>query len=359
MMCLIARQRLAPLTAGLQLTRMLRFARLPLLIAAVAIGCSKQALSSIVSAIASAADPPPAGDVREDVFHSDALGVRKHAMVYLPPSYAKDTTKRYPVVYYLHGLFGTETDWASKGSIDVAADSLFARGTPEMIIVLPDGDDGWYTTWTTQISYRTCADTLRVESADRYCTQRQRYDDYIARDLVRFIDAKYRTVNDPGRRGIGGLSMGGYGALSIALRYPDVFGAAVSHSGVVSPLYTGPRPFAAPPRYATTIEEVRPTTGTFWPRYQMFWGSDLERWRAADPARLAESLRRRGGRIPALFIDCGVDDGLIDQNRALHAELTRLQIRHTYAEWPGAHTWRYWSTHVRESLKWMGQEVGR
>ena len=331
---------------------------LPFVVAALSLGCSTQALQNIATAIAAASAPPPAGEVREDIFTSDALGVRKHVMVYLPASYGTDTTRRYPVVYYLHGLFGTETDWASKGSIDVAADSLFARGTPEMIIILPDGDDGWYTTWTTQVNRRTCADTVRVESADRYCVQRQRYDEYIARDVVKFIDSKYRTVKDPGRRGIGGLSMGGYGALSIALRYPDVFGAAVSHSGVVSPLYTGAKPFATPPRYATTIEELRPTAGSFWARYQLFWGEDLERWRAADPARLAESLRRRGGRMPALYIDCGVDDSYIDQNRALHYELNRMQIAHTYNERPGAHTWRFWSTNVRESLAWMGRRIG-
>lgn len=319
--------------------------------------CKSLSLASIASAISSASSPPPAGEVRAEIFESSALGVRKHAVVYLPPSYGTDTTRRYPVVYYLHGLSGTERDWLSKASIDVAADSLFARGTPEMIIVLPDGDDGWYTTWTTQWPYRTCADTIQTEVAERYCVQRQRYDEYIARDLVRFVDSKYRTINDPGRRGIGGLSMGGYGAISIALRYPDVFGAAVSHSGVVSPMYVGPKPFREPVKYATTAEEIRATTG-FWARYQMYWGTNIARWREADPAHIAEALRQRGGRAPAIYFDCGVDDAYIEQNRALHSELTRLQITHTYQEFPGGHTWRYWSTHVRESVAWMGRRVG-
>ena len=338
---------------------MRRSARCSLLAAAaLSLGCHSQFFSSIASAVASAATPPPNGDVHEDVFMSNALGVRKHAVVYLPASYAKDTARRYPVVYYLHGLSGTETDWASKGSIDVAADSLFDRGTPEMIIVLPDGDDGWYTTWNAQIGFRTCADTVRTESSDRFCVQHQRYDDYIARDLVRFIDLKYRTINDPGRRGIAGLSMGGYGAVALALEHPDVFGAAASHSGVVSPLYIGPKPFREPAKYATTFDELRLAAVPFLGRYQMFWGEDLDRWRANDPASLAAALRRRGGRMPALSIDCGVDDPYVEQNRALHSELTRLQITHVYAEWPGAHTWRYWSTHVRESLAWMGQRIG-
>ena len=280
-------------------------------------------------------------------------------MVYLPPSYGRDTTRRYPVAYYLHGLSGAEADWVAKGGIDMAADSLFAAGAPEMIIVMPDGDDGWYTTWARQFSFRSCADTLRIEAPDRHCVERQRYDEYIARDVVAFVDARYRTLPAREHRGIAGLSMGGYGALSLALHFPDVFSAAASHSGVLAPLYTGPRPFAEPARFAATVDEVRPTAGGFWPRYLNYWGTDLGRWHEADLARTAEALQRRRVTMPALFIDCGVDDGFIDQNRALHSELTRMRIEHAYKEWPGAHSWRYWSTHVRESLAWMGTRIAR
>ena len=296
------------------------------------------------------------GTVHEDVFFSQALGVRKHLAVYLPPSYSRDTTRRFPVAYYLHGLSGSETDWLSRAAIDVIADSLATAGGPEMIVVMPDGDDGWYANWADPIPYRACADTTRNESPNRYCVQRADYEDYIARDLVSFIDSRYRTMDDRAHRGIGGLSMGGYGALILALRHPDVFGAAASHSGVVSAMYSGPKPFAAPARYATTVDELRALGSAFWNRYTRFYGSDLERWRGADPARVAERLKQANRPIPALFIDCGRDDGLVDQNRALDWELTRLGIPHKYAEWPGAHTWRYWSTHVPESMAWMSRQ---
>jgi len=299
----------------------------------------------------------PNGTVHEDLFVAPSLGVAKHLVVYLPPSYARDTTRRYPVAYYLHGLGGAESDWVAKGGIDAAADSLFTRGTPEMIIVMPDSDDGWYTTWAKQIDYRTCADTVHGEAPESYCVAHERYDDYIARDVVRFVDSRYRTLADRGHRGIGGLSMGGYGALSIALHYPDVFSAAASHSGVVSPMYVGPHPFAAPAKYATAEDLSRPNAAAYWARYQMYWGTDLERWRAADPAQAAALVQRHGARMPSLFIDCGTEDALLDQNRALHDELSRLHVRHEYAEWPGSHTWRYWSTHVRESLAWMGKQM--
>ena len=302
-------------------------------------------------------DVPAAGSVHEDVFFASSLGVRKHVVVYLPPSYGRDSTRRFPVAYYLHGLSGTETDWLSKGSIDVVADSLAQAGLPEMIIVLPDGDDGWYTSWVDPVPYASCADTLHVESPDRYCVVSPRYDDYVAHDVVAWVDSHYRTRADRAHRGVGGLSMGGYGAMSLALHYPEVFGAGASHSGVVSPMYVGPHPYASPPRYATTTDELK--AGSFWPRYLHFWGTDLERWRAADPAHMAEQLVGRGGPVPALFIDCGTEDGLVDQNRAFDGELRRLNITHWYAEWPGAHTWRYWSTHVRESLAWMADQIGR
>lgn len=300
----------------------------------------------------------PTGSVHEDVFFSPSLGVRKHVVVYLPPSYGSDSARRYPVAYYLHGLAGAETDWISKGSIDVTGDSLFAFGTPEMIIVMPDGDDGWYTTWENQVAFRTCADTLHNESPDRYCVEHERYDDYIARDVVQHVDRHYRTVADRAHRGIAGLSMGGYGAMILALRHPDIFGAAASHSGVLSPMYTGPHPFSEPIRYASTIDEIRPAAGPYWTRFLNYWGTNLDRWRAVDPARAAELLVRRRSQLPSLFIDCGRDDGFVDQNRAFHAELTRLGITHVYAEWPGAHTWRYWSTHVAQSLAWMGTRIG-
>ena len=308
-------------------------------------------------------DPAPLesvllGSLHEDVIHSAALGAWKHAVIYLPPSYSKDTTRRYPVAYYLHGLGGSEADWVSKGGIDGAADSLFTAGTPEMILVMPDGDDGWYTTWTTQVPYATCADTLHVESPDRYCVQHERYDDYIARDVVAYIDSHYRTKADRAHRGIGGLSMGGYGALTIAMHYPNVFAAAASHSGVVSPMYVGPHPFAEPIRYGESAEQIKPTTG-FYARYLLYWGTDMSRWAEADPAHIAAQMVKRGTRMPAIFFDDGRDDPFLDQNRALDAALTELRVAHSYAEWPGAHNWRYWSTHVRESLAWMGQRIGR
>ena len=151
--------------------------------------------------------------MRVERFFSPALGVEKHYVVYLPPSYATAPTRRYPVAYYLHGLTGNEADWVALASIDVVADSLIAGGGPEMIVVMPDGDDGWYTNWEEAPQpYGVClVDTLLNRAAPALCVVEARYEDYIARDLVRHVDSTYRTLADRRHRGIAGLSMGDSG----------------------------------------------------------------------------------------------------------------------------------------------------
>ncbi|HKO15578.1 MAG TPA: alpha/beta hydrolase family protein [Gemmatimonadaceae bacterium] len=297
--------------------------------------------------------------VRADRFYSEALGAWKDFFVLLPASYGRSPARRYPVAYYLHGLSGSEGDWLARAGIDHVADSLVAGGAPEVILVLPDGDDGWYSDWPAEVPLATCADTLHSESPGKFCVAHQRYDRYVAHDLVSYVDAHYRTRADRAHRGIGGLSMGGYGAIAIALRHPDRFAAAASHSGVLSSLYIGPKPFAAPASYAAGLDTLRALHASFLPRLESAWGSDAAGWRANDPAQLAAALRARHTSLPALFVDCGSEDGLVDENRAFHWELTRLGIPHRYAEWPGAHTWRYWSTHVSESLSWMSGVIGK
>ena len=161
----------------------------------------------------------------------------RRMMVYLPPSYDTSSSRQYPTVYLLHGFLGNYTFFAwsmnafaqSMGmdlglDIRAIADSLIAAGaTEEMIIVMPDGlssyGGGWYERSPVIGNYR----------------------DYIARDLVAYIDGKYRTIPNRGSRGISGHSMGGYGALCLAMEYPEVFGAVAA----MSPGF--PNDFSVPP----------------------------------------------------------------------------------------------------------------
>ncbi|HEY4658787.1 MAG TPA: alpha/beta hydrolase-fold protein [Gemmatimonadaceae bacterium] len=324
------------------------------------------ALALLLQAAAlGAGGTPPAtarGTVVTDTLWSQALGTRKLVIVYLPPSYGRDATRRYPVAYYLHGITGRETDWTRQGQLDVVMDSLAAAGAQEMIVVMPDGDDGWYTTWNALPSYDDCRrKPPERESAESYCVPWPHYDDYVARDVVQFVDRKYRTEAVRAHRAIGGLSMGGYGAVTLAFVYPDIFSAAASHSGVLAPLYMGPHPFAGVPVWAESGEALERGWGRLWPLLMPVFGRDTATWWARDPGRRLDRFLASKGReaLPALFLDVGTEDGLADHSRAFRALAERRGVAITYHEWPGAHDWKYWRAHVGESLSWLGAQIAR
>jgi S-formylglutathione hydrolase FrmB len=340
-----------------------RAAGAALLLAAASLAATTTAPPASARQTTASPDLPRAvaGRVRVDTLFSPSLGARKQFVVYLPPSYDAEPSRRYPVAYYLHGLWGDEWNWTRNGGLATVMDSLIAAGGPEMVVVMPDGDDSWYTTWNALVTAAECQrDTVRKEPADSYCVPWPHYDDYVARDLVARVDSAYRTRADRAHRGIAGLSMGGYGALSLALRYPDVFSAAASHSGILAPLLlsTGPFSAAAPPRYASDPDTIARRWGRPGAGLLLAFGRDTAGWWARDPGRLARRVREtRPREMPALAFDVGVDDYARDQNRALHHTLDALRVPHAYTEHPGAHDWTYWRAHVGESLAWLGARV--
>lgn len=327
---------------------------------AAAVALTLGAAAAAVAMPVREAEPAvPRGTVVVDTFWSQALGVRKQVVVYLPPSYGGDTARRYPVAYYLHGAWGDETNWTRVGRLEATLDSLAAAGVPEMIVVMPDGDDGFYTTWNWLGDYAACrrGRSANAEPAGSYCVPWPHYDDYIARDLVGYVDRAYRTVPDRAHRGVAGLSMGGYGAVALALGYPDVFSAAASHSGVVAP--------AAQRRGADTLVRdfdlavlERGYGRTLWRLFPPVFGKDSMGWNARDPLRMALRLQsRQPAMMPALFVDCGTGDAFIGQNRAFRDGLRRARIPVEYAEHDGGHTWDYWRRHAAESAAWLAHRV--
>lgn len=311
--------------------------------------------------------PPVRGALRADTIWAQSLGTHKRLVMYLPPSYARDTMRRYPVLYYLHGLTGNEDDWVKQARLDDVMDSLIARGSPEAIVVMPDGDDGWYTTWHQLPDLAACrANSERVEPAATFCVPWPHYDDYIARDVVDYVDRTVRTLADAAHRGIGGLSMGGYGAVTLGLRYPDVFTAVASHSGVLAPALfapatLGPQPMPAtgaePIRWARTPDELREAAGARYGWFTDAFGPDTIGWYARDPSHLVRRLVTAGTAVPALYLDAGVSDSFHDQNRAFVTTLLSLGLSHQYTEPSGGHTWTYWRTQLPHSLHWMLERV--
>lgn len=332
-----------------------------LLLAALLVGRTVPAQSS-----ASAGPAPSArGALRIDTVWSQSLGTTKRLYVYLPPSYARDTSARYPVLFYLHGVGGDEENWVRLARLDRVMDSLVAAGHGEAIVAMPDGDDSWYTTWAALPDLAGCRrDTARAEPADRYCVPWPHYDDYVARDLVAHVDSAYRTRRAARHRGIGGLSMGGYGAVTLALRYPDVFAAAASHSGVLAPALLAPR--EVPPdvgvaalQWARTPDELRRAAGE--PRYTRWFvpafGRDTIGWYAREPAKLVARLLAAGTPVPALHLDCGVADPYLGQTRAFAAGLRAYGVPFAYREAPGGHSWDYWRAQLPASLAWLLERV--
>ena len=317
------------------------------------------ALCAASLAAASLAAPLEAqGRLTTDTVRSHAMGARKAFVVWLPPSYDAEPARRYPVAYYLHGHSGAETDWTRQGALAATMDSLVAAGMPETIVVMPDGDDGWYTTWNSLGRYRACMDEPPPgrpdEPVSSYCVPWPKYDDYVARDLVAYVDSTYRTLPEPAHRGIAGLSMGGYGAIALALVYPDVFGAAWSHSGVLATMVLPDTSGAV--REARSIEELRERRAGSWYSLAPAFGEDTLGWRARDPATYARRAAARGA-LPALGFDVGRDDPYLPHNRAFARALDALGVPYTYVEHPGRHDWTYWRTHLPESAAWLARRI--
>lgn len=306
------------------------------------------------------------GVVRTDTIWSQALGITKHLVVYLPPSYGDSdkADRHYPLAVYLHGGYGSETDWTALGHLESTMDSLVAQGMPEMIVVMPDGDDGWWTTWHALNDVAACRRTPRQENADTYCVPWPKYDDYVAHDVIAHTDSAYRTMAQRESRGVAGLSMGGYGAVTLAARYPGIFSAAASHSGVLQPaLMIDSSTIAATGaptlRDAYTPEELRTVTGSSASIFIPAFGTDSVSWMSRDPALLIERMIRQGDVLPSLFVDVGTEDGLLAENRSFRDRMAALHVPLLYAEWSGRHDWHYWRGHLPDSLRFLAERLAR
>jgi pimeloyl-ACP methyl ester carboxylesterase len=145
------------------------------------------------------------GAALEDNLEGDV--VDRDAIVFLPPSYGKDTHRRYPVVYALHGFFIGAAQWTGEIHVPQTIEGAFAQGAKEMIVVLPDS----------KTIYNGSMYSSSATTGD--------FENYVARDVVAYVDAHYRTIPERTSRGLVGHSMGGYGASRIGMKHPDVFGA--------------------------------------------------------------------------------------------------------------------------------------
>src|SRR6187399_1923142 len=171
------------------------------------------------------------GTALEGNLEGDA--VDRDVLVFLPPSYAKEKSRRYPVLYALHGYSIGAEQWSKEIHVPQTIEGAFAQGAKEMIVVLPDS----------KTVHNGSMYSSSVTTGD--------FENFIARDLVQHIDAHYRTIPDRLSRGLVGHSMGGYGATRIGMKHSDVFGGLY----IMSPCCLSPRP-AVNPEMAKSLEAV-------------------------------------------------------------------------------------------------------
>jgi len=245
--------------------------------------------------------------------------------VILPRDYAT-SARRFPVLYLLHGYGGNYKDWCSLTHI---AD--YAKHYEE-IIIMPGAANSWY--------------------VNNYANPQLKWEDYITADLIPYVDSHYRTLAARQHRAIAGLSMGGYGALFLALKHPQMFAAAASLSGVVASanMDRWDRPLVQAqqknPAYAALIRSMRLDFGP-----------------TENPARAGEDLfllvrKVMPANCPQLYLSIGWGDTLLHENREFVRLLARLKMPYRYSEVPGKHEWPVWNEQVRCVLALQAPVIG-
>ncbi|MGZ3645514.1 MAG: alpha/beta hydrolase [Ktedonobacteraceae bacterium] len=252
---------------------------------------------------------PSNGTIVTDSLVSPSLGgQRRTILVYLPPTYNTPfgQNKRYPVLYLLHGSPGQAHDWFTGGKANQSADTLIDLGKiPELIIVLPDGNG------------RPGAPS---EWANSY-NQHQLMESYVANDVVKYIDSKYRTIPDAANRGIGGLSMGAFGATNIAVHHPDIFGSVISLGGYY---------------YADGG----------------IWGNNAAYMRQNSPADVIPTQKQAWKLL--FFLGDGIQDQpYLADTQNFARELDRLHIVYHLDMQKGYHAWTTWQTEMYRALLWL------
>ncbi|HVB28597.1 MAG TPA: alpha/beta hydrolase family protein [Terriglobia bacterium] len=243
----------------------------------------------------------------------------------LPPGYHADKTRRYPVLYLLHGLGENDQFLIRSGGLNLVQDLWDKRRMGKFLIVTPDAGSSF------DINSRN---------------GRERYEDFFIQEFLPYIGRRYRALAGRRNRGIAGLSMGGYGALHLAFRHPQLFGSVSAESAALLerlPAVTvaGPQPQAL---------------------RMMFGGAfgsppDPAFWKQNSPLTLARTAQLAGMKI---YFDCGAQDdyGFDRGARALDRILTARGIPHEFHLYPGGHNWRYFAAHLPALLEFESHAFG-
>ncbi len=312
--------------------------------------CVAAQVQTEVPAVVPGAKPVTAEHIK---IHGAALegnlerdAVDRDVIVFLPPSYNKDKHRRYPVVYALHGYSIGAKQWSHEIHVPQTIEGAFAQGAKEMIVVLPDS----------KTIHNGSMYSSSVTTGD--------FETFIARDVVTYIDAHYRTIPERTSRGLVGHSMGGYGATRIGMKHADVFGSLY----IMSPCCLAPRPAGPPnPEIEKALESVKTPEDSaklpFFARAQLAsaaaWSPDpknpplyldlpvkdgvpqediLAKWAANAPLDFIDQYIGNLRQYRAIAIDVGDQDGLRADTIKLHEVLDKYSIVHSFEIYHGTHT---------------------
>jgi len=272
--------------------------------------------------------------------------VDRDAIVFLPPSYAKEKTRRYPVVYALHGYSIGAEQWSGEIHVPQTIEGAFAEGASEMIVVLPDS----------KTVHNGSMYSSSVTTGD--------FERFVSHDVVTYVDAHYRTIPDRQSRGLVGHSMGGYGATRIGMKHPDVFGSLY----IMSPCCLAPRQGGpANAELEKTLEAVKTPADSaslpFFARAQLAsaaaWSPDpknpplyldlptkdgvpqpevLAKWTANAPLAFADQYVANLRQYRAIAMDVGDKDGLRVDAGKLHDVFDKYGLENSFEVYPGTHT---------------------
>ncbi len=225
----------------------------------------------------------------------------------------------FPVLYLLHGLSDDSTAWVRNSRLEKHSAEY------PLIIVMPDGGRGFYT--------------------DNH--QGPAYARHFGEELPAMIERTFPALLGRGARAIGGLSMGGYGALRVGLGYPKRFCSIHSHSGAVG--------FRKRRNYVQYAKSRGWDADVARELFRIFGPSP----KGTNHDLLALAQRAKSSRcLPKIQLDCGTEDFLINDNREFVKDLTDSKIPHTYLEYPGEHNWDYWDEHIRGALRFHADNLG-
>lgn len=254
-------------------------------------------------------------DLQAVTFKSKALKKKMALNVYLPPDY--DQAQKYPVLYLLHGYTGNQNSWMPDLGTDRIADQLIENGSINPLIIVSVQYENSYGLNTSSKTKSTC----------QSCMAEGKYQDYLAQDVIAYIDGHYSTIAAREGRYIGGLSMGGFASLYTAFTHPDLFSKAGGHS---------------PALWVDHWINVGNLNEWLYP-------NDQKR-KQRDPIELAKVKDLSGMKV---YLDCGRSDSyqFYEGAEALYKVLQDRGVASEYHLNDGQHDSDYWQSHVEDYLK--------